>query len=672
MHDKRLRSIVIASILATVSACSSGPAATATPDAAANDRAAVDAPAPPPDDVPPPPPDVAPVDDAAPARGGPCRTPFDCANDLAGSVCLFTNGSPEGRCVECAPGMLCPDGATVCNARGTCSAACVGDDDCADSDRGPLCDTATGACVRCRTRGDCPGSSSYCNVAANRCDLGCGADADCAGRSSFGTPTPRCDVAGHTCEECVTDAHCGAGRVCDRLQRCVAGCSAESPCPSGRSCCSGACVDTSASLTNCGACGNACRAAARASATCVCRRMRRGRACAAGRADCDRSTANGCEVDVAASLANCGACGNACPARPNAAATCAAGACGVACDAGFADCDRDPANGCEVDTRAAAASCGRCGNACAAGLTCVSGVCSLVCAAPLVGCGMACVDTGTSLANCGACGNACPAVAHASATCAAGRCGFTCAAGFADCDGDPANGCEADTRTSLAHCGACGRACGVANGSGACAAGACALRCDAGFTLVGGACVATNPCTTGNGGCDANATCAPGAPGARTCACNSGFVGDGVTCMPESTCAPVCAAGQTCVNRVCVGNGPLRVSLTWDVAGDMDLHLVPPGGAEIYYNRRAVAGGQLDRDDTTGTGPENVYWSATPPSGTYLVCVVPYRIPRATNFTLTVNRPGMPAQRFTGSRAASSGNAACSATSPHFVGMFTL
>lgn len=52
--------------------------------------------------------------------------------------------------------------------------------------------------------------------------------------------------------------------------------------------------------------------------------------------------------------------------------------------------------------------------------------------------------------------------------------------------------------------------------------------------------------------------------------------------------------------------------------------------------------------------------------------MVPYRIPRATGFTLTVNRPGMPAQRFTGSRAASTGDAICSATSAHFVGMFTL
>ena len=181
-----------------------------------------------------------------------------------------------------------------------------------------------------------------------------------------------------------------------------------------------------------------------------------------------------------------------------------------------------------------------------------------------------------------------------------------------------------------------------------------------------------NPCAVMNGGCSSDATCAPAMPGERTCTCNSGYTGDGVTCAPESTCSPACSATQTCVNHVCVGNGPLRVSLVWDRAGDMDLHLVPPGAAEIYYNRRSVSGGTLDRDDTTGTGPENVYWTAAPPAGTYLLCVVPYRIGGATNFTVTVNRPGVPAVTFTGSRAASSGNQACSATSPYFVGMVTL
>ena len=49
-----------------------------------------------------------------------------------------------------------------------------------------------------------------------------------------------------------------------------------------------------------------------------------------------------------------------------------------------------------------------------------------------------------------------------------GACAVTaCAANFADCDGNAANGCEFDTGASLAHCGACGRACTIRVSGGA-------------------------------------------------------------------------------------------------------------------------------------------------------------------------------------------------------------
>jgi hypothetical protein len=167
-----------------------------------------------------------------------------------------------------------------------------------------------------------------------------------------------------------------------------------------------------------------------------------------------------------------------CPAVANAARTCAAGACGFACNAGFADCDGNPANGCEVFTGTDARHCGGCGTACAAGAnataTCALGRCGLDCAAGFADCdGNAAngceVDTRASAAHCGVCGRACGGGANATATCAAGACGVACAAGFADCDANPANGCEASTLTSAAHCGGCGMACA----SGVCAAGRC-------------------------------------------------------------------------------------------------------------------------------------------------------------------------------------------------------
>jgi hypothetical protein len=58
-----------------------------------------------------------------------------------------------------------------------------------------------------------------------------------------------------------------------------------------------------------------------------------------------------CESNSQSDPANCGNCGHACPASaPNASALgCVSGNCKViTCESGFADCDGDPGNGCEV------------------------------------------------------------------------------------------------------------------------------------------------------------------------------------------------------------------------------------------------------------------------------------------------------------------------------------
>ncbi len=195
--------------------------------------------------------------------------------------------------------------------------------------------------------------------------------------------------------------------------------------------------------------------------------------------DCNGQAGDGCEVDTSRSTAHCGACNNACPSRANAAAACNAGACGFACNAGFADCDGDASNGCEVDLATSAANCGRCARACPsranAAPACVDGQCDLTCStsfadcdgAPSNGCE---VDTRVTAIHCGACGSSCPAGANSSPTCAASTCGITCAANFGNCDGDAVNGCEVDTRVTDAHCGACGNAC---TGPARCVASLC-------------------------------------------------------------------------------------------------------------------------------------------------------------------------------------------------------
>jgi hypothetical protein len=71
--------------------------------------------------------------------------------------------------------------------------------------------------------------------------------------------------------------------------------------------------------------------------------------CAGGFKDCDGNPANGCEVNTNTDSNNCGGCGKSCAAA-NANTDCASGACEIlSCVSGFNDCDKNPANGCEVN-----------------------------------------------------------------------------------------------------------------------------------------------------------------------------------------------------------------------------------------------------------------------------------------------------------------------------------
>jgi uncharacterized protein YfaP (DUF2135 family) len=54
--------------------------------------------------------------------------------------------------------------------------------------------------------------------------------------------------------------------------------------------------------------------------------------------------------------------------------------------------------------------------------------------------------------------------------------------------------------------------------------------------------------------------------------------------------------------------GPITATLTWSSPGDIDLHTYEPD-SHVYYAARQGLVGYLDRDDTTGTGPEHYYTS---------------------------------------------------------------
>ncbi|MBL8600618.1 MAG: hypothetical protein JNK72_01710 [Myxococcales bacterium] len=498
---------------------------------------------------------------------------------------------------------------------------CRSDDDCRSNELGLLaCDTATNRCVTCTaTNQNACAANQYCDTTANRCVPGCRDDAACASNPA-GT---RCNVSNHTCVPCVVDAHCPPGNLC-MGNTCVAGCNEMQACPMGQSCCAGGCVDAQSNIAHCGACGNAC-AVANGSATCMggrcavamcnpgrgdcdtnaangCETDTRtsamhcgacGAACAArpntaascesgvcayvctaGFADCDGEPSNGCEVDLRSTLAHCGACGNVCAPRANSSVMCTAGACAYQCNTGFADCDNNPANGCETDTRTSTGNCGRCGTMCTTGMTCSNGTCGNICQAPTTFCNGQCANTATDVANCGRCANACPTPANAVATCANGACGGTCNAGFGDCDNSLANGCETNVRTSVMHCGACGAACAArANASAACTNGACAYTCNAGFAdcdgnPANGCEVDTRSNVSNCGGCgracvlaNATAVCTSGA--CAIGACNAGFgncdsmVPNG--CETNTTintshcgrCANMCATGAVCAASTC-------------------------------------------------------------------------------------------------------------------------
>jgi hypothetical protein len=410
---------------------------------------------------------------------------------------------------------------------------CAGDNDCAGNELGlRVCDTASGRCVACTPANDRCAPSQHCSAATLQCVDGCRADEGCVGDAGVpdsGATGERCDTAAHRCVACVVDAHCPAGQLCVG-NACAAGCSPARPCPGGDTCCSGACVDTQANTAHCGACGGAC-ALPRASAACLAGRCAVGR-CDDGFADCDGDATNGCEVDTRTSPAHCGACNNACRVA-NATAVCALGACGLGnCDTGFADCDGDPANGCEVDTRTSTTHCGACNNLCRAAnatAACAMGVCGVgTCdtgfgdcdGMSTNGCEQALTDSTT---HCGACNNTCATPANASPTCATGACGFTCSTGFGDCNARADDGCEVDTRTSPSHCGACGRACALPNATAGCAGGACTVAlCAPGFADCDG--MSGNGCETGTSMNDANC----------------------------GACGRVCAAGTACMAGACV------------------------------------------------------------------------------------------------------------------------
>jgi hypothetical protein len=358
-------------------------------------------------------------------------------------------------------------------------------------------------------------------------------------------------------------------------------------CPSGQQRCGEQCVDLTASVNDCGACGTRCQGADNAVAVCVAGRC--ALTCTAGFADCDGMASNGCEVNTTTAASHCGACGRTCALPNTTTATCAASTCRVGtCAAGFGDCDGNPANGCETSlnttptacgmcgrtcslSNATAAcaggqctvascatgygncdnnaangcetllnsntNCGACGQSCSMGTRCAMGACVSTCPMGTTFCSGSsiCADLQSDVANCGSCDTSCPSFSNSRSTCAAGSCGYGCVPGFGDCDGNRNNGCEANLGSSDTHCGSCGRSCQFSNAAGQCVSGQCRLAiCNSGFGDCDG-----NP----SNGCEVDLNTTPTACGmcGRTCSLSNATAG--------------CAGGQCTVSSCAAGFG---------------------------------------------------------------------------------------------------------------------
>jgi len=394
---------------------------------------------------------------------------------------------------------------------------------------------------------ECGALGQRCCSTSPACREGdCGANGFCV---TCATSERLCDGR---CVDLQSDnAHCGAcGTACatDGSTVCARGQCILSSCPTGRGDCNrdpaDACETTLAdSPSHCGTCGNACLAT-NGRPACVAGACQLAE-CNTGFRDCDGLQSTGCEVDIARSLAHCGSCGMRCAPANTDVARCEEGRCFVTtCTRLFGDCNTDPDDGCETDLARSIEHCGACGVRCsAAGGTavCNVGVCGVSrCDAGRGDCdnnaGNGCeTNLRDTVAHCGACGAACGALAHATVVCRDARCAIgTCDTGWGDCNGNPSDGCETDLRVTTTACGSCDLACSLTRAVPRCASSTCAVAsCEMGFG---------NCDSRADNGCEVNVTntlahcgaCNNNCPGrnnaSRTCnggncgfQCNGGF-----------------------------------------------------------------------------------------------------------------------------------------------------
>jgi hypothetical protein len=425
--------------------------------------------------------------------------------DCQGGLCLDQSrfGYPGGFCssvcdanLPCLSGQKCV-GSPTSGGFGACRPVCLTNSDCGanafcvnnacqpDCRQGPVCTNGQ----MCDPSGVCVNATQpVCNQPQVSC------------------PTP--DGSGTFCTDTIKDPmNCGGcGRVCPGNMVCNNGVCGAQTCAAPASTCQGPaggtfCADLSHDAANCGACGHACPT----NAICSGGACQGGGGSYPGLAACTGAGGAPFCANLLSDPANCGICGNICPGTQGCYnGTCSAGPPPPACPGGTEICIDPPTQKqfCS-DPRSDSANCGKCGNACAAGMSCQNSVCMTatapdggvmtMCPPPGKMCttptGVACVNVLGDPQNCGGCGFFCAAGQYCNnGTCALGAgpdagvdagadagapadagtdAGMiSCQAGYDVCDGTYC----ADLMNDPANCGLCHNQC-----TGACISGACSL-----------------------------------------------------------------------------------------------------------------------------------------------------------------------------------------------------
>lgn len=469
--------------------------------------------------------------------GNTCRSNESCNNGVCG--CGDNSCGPQQTCCGAGTDLTCVQTNTNINNCGACGNVCLQGEQCTNGIC--LCNGPNNSPQQCREgqlccegRGctDVLNDPFNCGACGNQCGAGefC-AEGACTCGSVSGTSGANACGDGEAC--------CGSSPQCvprdDALCECGDG-----SCSIGQACCTvtdnngddrDACFSTDRDIEHCGSCGNICGARQLCSGgACVCQ---------PGFADCNRDPSDGCEIRLDSDSVHCGACGKSCAPGEVCDGT---GKCTQVCQEGLTDCS----NVC-TDLQADRNNCGACGIVCDPSELCSGGFCAVSCQAGLTDCGGNCINLATDRASCGFCGNVCAP----GYVCSGGFCAVSCESGLRDCGGN----CV-DLRLDRRHCGACGNIC---EKGFVCDRGACKASCPDGIENCGGNCVnlSSNKSNCGDCGvqCGPNALCVEGE---CRVTCPQGFATCGERCFDLTKdrnncggCGVVCTENQVCNNGSC-------------------------------------------------------------------------------------------------------------------------